>query len=149
MNFLALALACAPTVHPATLEAIARVESSMNPLAINVNGAKLERQPRNKLEAVAWASWLIEHGHSVDLGLMQINSRNLGALGLTAATAFEPCDNLRAAAKHLVDDFDRARAAQATDAHALGIALSRFNTGNPTRGFENGYVGRVLNAANR
>jgi type IV secretion system protein VirB1 len=149
MNFLALALACAPSVHPSTLEAIARVESSMNPLAIHVNGARLARQPRDKLEAIAWASWLIDRGHSVDLGLMQINSRNLAALGLTATTAFEPCDNLRAAAKHLVDDFDRARAAQKTEAHALGIALSRFNTGNPTRGFENGYVDRVLQAANR
>lgn len=38
-------LACAPNVAPATLEAVIRVESGGNPLAINVNGLPVQPAP--------------------------------------------------------------------------------------------------------
>jgi type IV secretion system protein VirB1 len=52
-TFLALALACAPQVHPDTARAIASVESSFNPYAIGVVGGALHRQPRTRAEALA------------------------------------------------------------------------------------------------
>jgi len=38
MNFLALAIVCAPMVAPTTLQAIVKTESNFNPYAINING---------------------------------------------------------------------------------------------------------------
>jgi len=58
--------------------AIIRTESGFNPLALHVNGDfRLTAAPRSAAEAAVWANWLIARGYSVDLGLMQINSRNL------------------------------------------------------------------------
>ena len=68
---------------------------------------------------------LIEAGHSVDLGLMQINSRNLDLLGLPLRDAFTACKSVEAAAKLL-------------------SLFSRYNTGSPTRGIANGYAIRVM-----
>src|SRR5262245_2122293 len=100
----ALVRRCAPTVAPATIFAIMRTESAFRPFALNVNGnLRLERAPRTAAEAIGWSSWLIAQGYSVDLGLMQINSRNLARLNLTPATVFEPCRNVRAAAAILVE----------------------------------------------
>ena len=145
-SFALLAQLCAPDIDPVTLAAIAFTESGMEPYAIGVNGAKLARQPRSRREAVAWATWLMTQGYSVDLGLMQINDANLDALSLDVASAFDPCKSTRAAAQMLRDDYSAARRAHGR-ALALGIALSRYNTGRAARGFANGYVGRVL--ANR
>jgi type IV secretion system protein VirB1 len=71
--------------------------------------------------------------HSVDLGLMQINSANLAPLGLSIADAFDPCRSMRAGAQVLQTDY---RA-------AIRDTLSRYNTGDPVTGIENGYVARV------
>ena len=74
----AFLLACAPGVAPSTIEAIVAVESSGNPLAINVNGVDPSSVPKPKSveEAVRLALVYIEQGHTVDLGLMQVNSAN-------------------------------------------------------------------------
>jgi type IV secretion system protein VirB1 len=53
MDFASLVAECAPWVAPQTMAAIVKTESQFNPLAININaGAKLERQPSSKEEAV-------------------------------------------------------------------------------------------------
>lgn len=64
---------------------------------------------------------------SRDYGLMQINDRNFAWLGLTANGALDPCRSIAAAARLLA-------------------SLSRYNTGNPTTGFANGYVSSVTHA---
>ena len=71
-------LACALNVAPVTLEAVIGVESGGNPLALNVNGLA-GPQPRAGTpdEAATIARRYIAAGYSVDIGLMQINSRNL------------------------------------------------------------------------
>ncbi|EFW77706.1 hypothetical protein PsgB076_27095, partial [Pseudomonas savastanoi pv. glycinea str. B076] len=45
--FLALAMQCAPSIHPATLTPIVKTESSFNPYAIGVVGKVLPRQPQS------------------------------------------------------------------------------------------------------
>ena len=68
-------LACAPNIAPVTLEAVIRVESGGNPLAINVNGLPVQPAPAATVaEAAQIAESFILRGYSVDLGLMQVNS---------------------------------------------------------------------------
>jgi len=146
---MALAAQCAPSVEASTLLALARAESGLDPYAIGVNGPKrgARPSPRNLDEAVAAASALLGAGHDIDLGLGQINGRNLGRLGLNLRTAFEPCQNLAAAAQVLQEGYARGAARHGDGQAALRVALSYYNTGGPTRGFANGYVARVLAAA--
>ena len=72
----------APNVAPQTIAAIVKVESGGNQYAVGVNGPVKKRTlPKSISEAVAEARYWISKGYSVDLGLMQINSRNLRGLG--------------------------------------------------------------------
>ena len=99
-----LAIACAPGLDPAMLTGIAHRESGFDPTLIHTNAEG-----------------------SRDVGLMQINERNFGWLGLNAQTALDPCQSMRAAAQLLQ-------------------SYSRYNTGSPTAGITNGYVQRVVSA---
>lgn len=147
---LALAQSCAPSTAPSTLAAIAHVESRFDPLAIGVNrgGGPISR-PRTAEEATRVARALISRGANIDLGLAQINSRNLDWLGLSVAEAFDPCRNLAAAAQVLEAGYRPVDNTDAGRQRALRIALSRYNTGHPERGFRNGYVGKIERAARR
>lgn len=143
-----LAAQCAPHVATETLLAVAKVESGFNSLAIGVNGKPVVRvRAANKPDAVSKASALIAAGRNVDLGVAQINSRNLSWLGLTVETAFDPCRNLAASARVLQDGYARSDARRVGEQPALHMALSYYNTGDPQRGFHNGYVAKVTNAA--
>lgn len=147
---LVLVSQCAPAVAPATLISILDVESRFDPLAIGVNsGPRLPRRPSNADEAARIARRLIKAGGSVDLGIGQINSGNLGWLGLSIEDAFEPCANLKAAARILTDNYRTATKTKADPQDALRAALSFYNTGHPRRGVHNGYVARVESSARR
>jgi type IV secretion system protein VirB1 len=98
---------------------------------------------------VAKAAALIKAGRNIDLGLAQINNKNLSWLGLSLAEVFEPCTNLRAAARILQDGYGRSNAARVGEQAALKTALSYYNTGHPARGFRNGYVAKVASAADQ
>ena len=76
----ALAVACAPHVHPGTVEALVQVESASNPYAIGVVGGYLARQPRTRSEAVASALRLQADGVKFSVGLAQLNVDNLANL---------------------------------------------------------------------
>lgn len=143
---LALAAQCAPAIAPETLLSVVQVESGFNPLAIGVNGTPRVRvSAATADEATQKASALIAARRSVDLGLAQINSKNLAWLALSVEAAFDPCRNLAAAAHVLQAGY------QPTDEigeqPALLRALSRYNTGDDQRGFRNGYVAKVTKAA--
>lgn len=137
MLFVQIATSCAPGDSPQTLSAIASVESGFNTLIINDNNTATQYKPVSVDEAVNIASGLIGKGHSVDLGVMQINSKNLPALRLSVEDAFDACHSIRAGAKILRDNYQM----------ALKTAFSRYNTGDEKKGFANGYVSKILTAA--
>jgi len=148
VDFDMLAQQCAPSVAIETIAAVVSHESKRNPFAIGINGgARITRQPLNKAEAVETANKLLSMGLSIDLGLAQINSANLGRLGLTVEQVFEPCVNLRAAETVLRGCYDPAAKRHGPGQLALQAALSCYNTGNYARGLSNGYVQSVYRLA--
>jgi type IV secretion system protein VirB1 len=144
----ALIVGCGIVRQVEVLEAIVRVESGGNPIALAVNGAvELVRTPRDLADAAAMARWLAAHGYNFDAGLAQVNSANLARLGLDASSVFEPCANLRAASHVLQECHERALQDRDDGERAMAAALSCYNTGHLTRGLSNGYVTAVRAAA--
>jgi len=146
-TFMAVAVACAPLVDPGTTQAVVATESAFNPNAIGVVGGVLERQPRDRREALATARMLHARGFNYSVGLAQISVRNFAKLGLDVETAFEPCANLQAMQVLLDDCFERASAHETTSQRALRAALSCYYSGNFVTGFRQGYVRRVVKAS--
>ena len=143
---LALASQCAPSVAPETVLAIIQTESSGEQFALNVNGGRQPARQSNAADAAATARRYVAAGYSVDLGLGQINSRNMSWLGLTWDTVFDPCTNVAALARVLTTNYNSVKAGRDPQT-ALRVALSMYNTGSQTRGFRNGYVAKVVGNA--
>ena len=144
---LGLAAQCASGVAPSTIAAVVHTESKGYQFALNVNGVARQPVPStNATDAARVARAYIARGYSVDLGLGQINSNNMTALGLTWDNVFDPCTNIGAAGTVLAGNYHQVRDGRLPQ-EALRIALSMYNTGSRTRGFRNGYVGRVLSNA--
>lgn len=140
-----LAQACAPEVAAATIVAIVRTESAGHPWSIGVNGAtRLARQPKSREEAARWARWLLRQGMNIDIGLMQVNSQHLTRFGLDVDALLDPCTNLRAGSIVLREFYRKAQSVHGADHRSLLSALSAYNTGSLSRGFDNGYVASVL-----
>jgi type IV secretion system protein VirB1 len=144
-TFATLAMVCAPAVHATTAQALVAVESGFNPHAIGVVGGVLNRQPRNRAEALATADRLHAEGWNYSVGLAQINARNFARLGLTPSTALDPCENLRAMQTVLSECFDRSAPAVPVQ-RAVRMSLSCYYSGNFATGFRHGYVHRVVRA---
>ena len=149
IEFEPLAQRCAPSVHVSTMSAIVWHESRYKPFAIGLNRtkARLPRQPSSKAEAVATAAWLIANGYNFDSGLGQVNSSNLGWLGMSLDDLFDPCANLKGASRVLSSCYTKALKAGLTGQPALHGALSCYNAGNLTRGISNGYVRSLASRA--
>ncbi len=143
---ISLASQCAPTVAPETVVAIVRTESQGYPFALNVNGARQPASQSNAVDAAAVARRYVAAGYSVDLGLGQINSRNMRWLGLTWETVFDPCTNIAALGQILSQNY-QAVAGGRHPQTALRLAISLYNTGSTSRGFRNGYVAKVVGNA--
>jgi type IV secretion system protein VirB1 len=152
---LALALACAPQVDPATTHALVHAESALNPWAIGVVAGRLNRQPRTRAEALATARALRAAGWNFSVGLGQINVGNFERLGVSLESAFEPCTNLAAMQAVLTECMNRSagstssptRRTFAADQTSLRKALSCYYSGNFVTGFDHGYVRRVAATA--
>jgi type IV secretion system protein VirB1 len=149
MNLLTLVMACAPFVSSNTMMAIISHESGGNPWALGVNGVHRFQKPVDYPSAVAEAKRLIAKGASIDMGLMQINSRTMGNLGLTVEQVYDPCSNIYAGGVVLTRNYVKATQQFSDSQSALLAALSAYNTGNFRSGFKNGYVRLVLNQAQR
>ncbi|PKO47047.1 MAG: conjugal transfer protein [Betaproteobacteria bacterium HGW-Betaproteobacteria-22] len=148
MDFDALVTECAPWVAPQTMAAIVKTESQFKPFAININGkVKLERQPTSKEEAIVTAKWLIANNYNIDMGLGQVNSVNLPKVNLNVEEAFDACKNIAAAATILQWNYQSAFKKNPNEQEALHAAISAYNTGSFTKGFNNGYVQKVVNNA--
>jgi type IV secretion system protein VirB1 len=142
-DFAAIARDCAPSVSPAILQAVAKRESGLDPLALHDDTTDQKERPENQVQAQTDASQWLHRGDSVDVGLMQVNSRNFQALGLSVHTAFDPCTSLAAGAAVLRAAYGGG-STPAEQQVALLMALSRYNTGSPWRGILNGYARTVL-----
>jgi type IV secretion system protein VirB1 len=127
------------------MSAIVQVESGGDPLAIGDNTTTQSYHPRDRATAEALARELITAGHSVDLGIAQINQANLGRLGLNLSTVFDPCANLGAASVILAQDYAIAKRRFGPGQVALRHALGMYNAGSLDAGA--GYVRRVMIAA--
>jgi len=117
---------------------VVSIESSFNPYAIGVVGARLVRQPRSLGEAVATARMLETRGYNFSVGLAQVNRYNLSRYGLHSyQDAFDGCTNLRVGASILSHCLDRS-------GQDWGRAFSCYYSGNFVTGFRTGYVQKVL-----
>jgi type IV secretion system protein VirB1 len=132
-----------PGVESALIKQIIQVESGYQEFTVNVN--KLESfKLKTRQEAEETAKKYIAKGYSVDMGLMQFNSKNLNSphfKDLTISDLFDPCKNIKAGS----DVF--ALAYESTDKglskeDRINKALSIYNTGNQELGFRNGYVAK-------
>jgi type IV secretion system protein VirB1 len=147
--FLALAEQCSPAVAPDTLLAIAQQESALHQYVIHDNSSGERVEARTMHQAVEKTRALLQQGHSLDLGLMQVNSINLGWLGLGPAEIFDNCTNVDAGGRVLERAYRQAVAGGSTGAAALRAALSMYNTGDHLGGVTNGYVQQVEQRARR
>ncbi|MCA0048335.1 type IV secretion system lytic transglycosylase VirB1 [Mesorhizobium sp. B283B1A] len=145
-EFHRLSRKCAPWVAPSTLAAIAKIESGFETLVAHDNTTGEQLRWIDHLQATRGIKDRLEAQHSVDVGLMQINSNNFPTLNLTPEKAFEPCASLSAAA-HLLESRYAGGATAPAQQMALRRAISAYNTGDVTRGFANGYVRKVELAA--
>lgn len=143
----ALITQCAPDVGYSTMAAIIKVESGGYPWAIGDNTMRqaVKPAPRNYAEAVWLAKQLIARGHSIDMGLAQVNSRNLPKLGLSVEEVMEPCTNIRTGAYIVKGFYADAVRKYGYGERALLHALSGYNTGSLYNGAP--YVQRILVAA--
>lgn len=153
-GFAALIEECAPTVHPETMASVISAESRGHQYAIAdagpVNLPWAQRKalvrslyPSSLIEAEALARSLIDSGHTVSLGLAQVNDRNLSKLGLTIRAMFDPCTNIAAGGKILTDFYTQAAQKYGDSPRALRAAISAYNSGDFMRGEKEGYVSLV------
>ena len=141
--------ACAPAnVAPQTIAAIIRVESGGDPLVLHINaGANgILIHPIGIANALSIVKRATSAGSSVDIGLMQVNTSNVGKLGYTIEQMFDPCTNIKAGATILSADYSGALGVAPAGQKALQAALSAYNTGNYHSGFSNGYVAHYYGA---
>ena len=158
-QFRQLANKCAPDIPLVTLRALVRAESGFRPYAVSLDYPRrtareqgldddiilLARQPKNLAEARSWTYWFLKRNRSVSIGLSQISTSNVAALGLTIDQLFDPCTNLQAGSHLLKRTYRNARVTVGDEQTALYHAPSLYNSGSGRIGFENGYVTRVVN----
>lgn len=138
---------CAPRVATSTMQAIIATESRGNHLAIGLNyGYRLKYQPKSLTQAKAWVSYLAKHKYNMDIGLAQVNIKNVYKYGYKPEDMLDPCKNLMVASQILYANYRQAFNKNAGNKRlALLQAISAYNTGNYSHGFSNGYVQKVLN----
>lgn len=157
----ALRAHCLPEAPESTLRAIVQVESGGNPYAMQIDFAhaqlkrwklasgtlRLQRRPRNYTEAIQWLAYLQRFHVSVDLGLMQVSMAEAQRRGIPLESLLEPCTNLRVGWQILEDAYMTEVKVYEPGQTALDHAISRYNTGDSQAGIDNGYLARVLAAA--
>ncbi len=134
---------CSGPVAPELMALIVAHESGGNPWAINVNGLPNGSMVfPSKASAVAAAIHYIRMGYKVDMGLSQVDSENLGKLGLSVPQVFDPCTNVRSGAAIFSWAWRGAKNKGYTGGSRLMAALSAYNSGS--YGGDWGYSKAVL-----
>lgn len=104
--------------------AIARQESGMNPLCINVAGK--DHWPQTRAEAEKIIRNAQKKDLSYDVGLMQINSQWIKQWKIDPVILLDPATNIRYGSKILLDEIKR---------HGLNWrAIANYHSPNPERG---------------
>src|ERR1700712_292407 len=142
--FLQLVWSNASFVAPSTMASFAQYESGRDPNVIHDNTTGLGYRPETAAAAIAIAAPLLSQGHSLDLGIMQINSANMVRTGLTVATAFDPGQSIRAGAQIIGAAYEqclhgKVAPTAAEEQSALRCTASVYNTGREQAGILNGY----------
>lgn len=139
-------LACSPGVATQTMAGLIQRESGWQEYAIGDNTARRSYFPANYYEAVSIVVRLRAQGHSLDVGLAQINSdANWAAYGLTPYNVFDPCRNVSVGAQILSNNYREALRYYAPGDDALSHALSEYNSGQFTASM--GYAAGVMDNA--
>lgn len=112
--------------------AIARQESGLNPLCINIEGQ--DYTPASRAEAVSILSKAEAGKRSYDVGLMQINSQWIRKWKMDPASLLDPETNIRLGIKILRQEIDR---------HGLNWkAVGAYHSPTPERAMQ--YASRVF-----
>ncbi len=100
---------CVPNIAQASMLAIVQVESKGNPLALSLNkGYKLQFQPQSKAQAQKWVEYLDKHSYNFDIGLAQVNIKNVNKYGYKATDLLDPCINLKIGSSILIKNYTSA-----------------------------------------
>ena len=103
--------------------AVARQESGLNPLCINVSGT--DYTPGSREQALAIIKKAQAENRSFDVGIMQINSQWLKEWKIDPAVLLDPDTNIRLGVRILKDEISR---------HGLSWqAVGRYHSPNPAR----------------
>jgi type IV secretion system protein VirB1 len=135
-----LLMMCAPAIDPVTMAAVVVQESGGRPWVIHNNTTGKSLTFDTKADVVAAAMSAVDRDESVDMGLVQINNKNLPALGLSVAQVFDPCINIAVGAKILAAGYKKTG--------SLGNALSIYNTGRSDSKVGLAYAQKVFQQAN-
>lgn len=133
------------------VQQIMQVESNRNPFAINVNKegkSLISFSPKTKIEASKVAKDYITQGYSVDIGLMQFNSKNLNLKtfnNLSIDDLLDPCTNIKAGSDIFYLAYENTNSKLSKEERTKR-ALSVYNTGDEENGFKNGYVAKYDNS---
>ncbi|CAM9381158.1 lytic transglycosylase domain-containing protein [Escherichia coli] len=129
-------LLCAASVHPDTINDIARVESGFNPYAVaeiiperergSYGKSVISHMPKSKEEALTVIREIENRKRRYSVGLMQITSSNFSFYSTSAEKLLDPCENLSVFEKIIEDCYKRGR--------SLENALSCYYTGNFSNG---------------
>jgi len=143
MDFLTLALMCAPLVDPGTTLRVIAVESGGDPFVIHDNSEGVTYRAGDLHGAVGTATVLIALKHRIDVGLMQINYEAwLRPTHFSLGEAFDPCTNVRLGSIILSANYARALTRSGDSQEALYRALSAYNSGSDTSALS--YARKVL-----
>lgn len=144
LNLALLILQCATPVAQVKMPAIIKTESQNNPLAIGLNkGYKLKFQPKDPEQAKNWVEYLEKNDYNFDVGLAQINIKNIKKYGYTAKDLLDPCVNITVGSDILANNYKNAMSGSTSSTEGWQKAISAYNTGNFTSGMRNGYVAKV------
>jgi len=143
MDLLSLAVLCGHLVHPQMTLRVIAVESQGHVYAIHDNTTGEHYTPETLQAAVRLSRQLMDAGHRLDVGLMQINVEAwLRPVNFPLERAFDPCTNIALGTTILSADYTQALARATSPSDALRRALSLYNSGSESHSLS--YAQKVL-----
>lgn len=133
MDVLTLASHCGAGVDPVTTAAIVKLESGYDPLVIRDNTLQVTRRSGSLEEAKRTVEQLLQAGHRLAIGLMQVTTPWATRLGFSPTELLDPCRNVATGTWILKHEFGRC-APSGAHTERLSCALSAYWSGNGRTG---------------